>query len=170
MGVNFYGVVNGISAFLPAMIESGEAGHVVNTASMTGVASNMFGIYGVTKHAVVALSEYLYYSLAEQGAKIGASVLCPSFVRTNLGAADRNRPDALKNEASPAPPPPTWINDPAVLNARAKSIDTDASAQIVLDAIRESRFWIFTDREMDDAIRARTDGMLAWRNPGVTLT
>ena len=168
-GVNFWGVVNGIDAFLPRMIEQGEEGHVVNTASIAGVTSNVFGIYGVTKHAVVALTEYLYYSLLESKAKVGASVLCPSFVATNLGTSDRNRPADLQNQQPNAAGPAAWVNDPTIAEARAKRIEAPQAGEIVLQAIREQRFWIFTDREMDGPVAARTDAMLARRNPGATL-
>ena len=168
-GVNLWGAINGIHAFLPSMLAHGEEGHVVSTASIAGVTSNVFGIYGVTKHAVVALSEYLYHSLRETDAKIGASVLCPSFVATNLGASDRNRPAELQSEVARASAPPTWQNDPAVLNARDKRIDAAQAADIVFEAIRDNRFWIFTDTEMDATIRARVEGMIARRNPGPTL-
>jgi len=168
-GVNYWGVVNGIQAFVPRMLAHGEEGHVVNTASIAGVTSNVFGIYGVTKYAVVALSEYLYRSLAEADAKIGASVLCPSFVTTNLGASDRNRPAELQNQAPAATSPADWVNDPAIAAAREKRIDAAQAAEIVFEAIRDNRFWIFTDTEMDATIKARTDAMLARRNPGSTL-
>jgi NAD(P)-dependent dehydrogenase (short-subunit alcohol dehydrogenase family) len=168
-GVNLWGVINGINAFLPAMLAHGEEGHVVNTASIAGVTSNVFGIYGVTKQAVVALSEYLYHSLRESGAKVGASVLCPSFVTTNLGTSDRNRPADLQSDVARASAPPAWANDPSVLNARDKRIDAAQAADIVFEAIRENRFWIFTDGEMDATVRARFEGMLARRNPGPTL-
>jgi NAD(P)-dependent dehydrogenase (short-subunit alcohol dehydrogenase family) len=168
-GVNFWGVVNGIQAFLPSMLAHGEEGHVVNTASIAGVTSNVFGIYGVTKHAVVALSEYLYHGLREADARIGASVLCPSFVVTNLGGSDRNRPPELESDVARSSGPPVWINDPSVLKARDKRIEAAQAADIVFEAVREGRFWIFTDREMDETIRARFEGMLARRNPGATL-
>ena len=168
-GVNYGGVLNGIQAFVPHMLAHGEEGHVVNTASIAGVTSNVFGIYGVTKYAVVALSEYLYRSLVEANAKIGASVLCPSFVATNLGASDRNRPADLRNDAPPAAGPAGWINDPAIVNAREKRIEAPQAAEIVFEAIRDNRFWIFTDTEMDATILARTETMLARRNPGRTL-
>jgi NAD(P)-dependent dehydrogenase (short-subunit alcohol dehydrogenase family) len=168
-GVNFWGVVNGIDAFLPRMLAQDEEGHVVNTASIAGVTSNVFGIYGVTKHAVVALSEYLYHNLRETNAKVGASVLCPSFVTTNLGSSDRNQPSDLQNPQSNLPGPAAWVSDPTILEARAKRIDAAQAAEIVFQAIREQRFWIFTDREMDGPIRARTEGMLTRRNPGSTL-
>ena len=128
-GVNYWGVVNGIQAFVPRMLAAGEEGHVVNTASIAGVTSNVFGIYGVTKYAVVALSEYLYRSLTETGAKIGASVLCPSFVTTNLGSSDRNRPAELKTaSAPPAAAPVSWHTDPAIVAAREKRIEASQAA------------------------------------------
>ena len=151
------------------MLAHGEEGHVVSTASIAGVTANVFGIYGVTKHAVVALSEYLYHSLLEANAKIGASVLCPSFVTTNLGTSDRNRPAELDSKVARASAPPAWHTDPAVVSARDKRIEAAQAAEIVFEAIRENRFWIFTDREMDASIRARVEGMLARRNPGATL-
>jgi NAD(P)-dependent dehydrogenase (short-subunit alcohol dehydrogenase family) len=168
-GVNYWGVLNGIQAFVPRMLAHGEEGHVVNTASIAGVTSNVFGIYGVTKYAVVALSEYLYRSLSEANARIGASVLCPSFVTTNLGASDRNRPAEMQNTTPVAAGPADWINDPAIVNAREKRIEAAAAAAIVVEAIRDNRFWIFTDGEMDATIQARTEAMLARRNPGRTL-
>jgi NAD(P)-dependent dehydrogenase (short-subunit alcohol dehydrogenase family) len=168
-GVNYWGVVNGIRAFVPRMLAAGEEGHVVNTASIAGVTSNVFGIYGVTKHAVVALSEYLYRSLQEVDAKIGASVLCPSFVTTNLGTSDRNRPAELANATPIASSPVGWHSDPTIVAAREKRIEAAQAAELVFQAIRDGRFWIFTDATMDEAMRARAEGMLTRRNPGLTL-
>jgi NAD(P)-dependent dehydrogenase (short-subunit alcohol dehydrogenase family) len=168
-GVNYWGVLHGIQAFVPRMLANGEDGHIVNTASIAGVTSNVFGIYGVTKHAVVALSEYLYRSLVEVDAKVGASVLCPSFVTTNLGTSDRNRPEELRNEKPVDAGPADWINDPTIAAAREQRIDAAQAAGIVFEAIRDNRFWIFTDATMDAAMRARADGMLARRNPGWNL-
>ncbi len=168
-GVNYWGVVNGIRAFVPKMLANGAEGHVVNTASIAGVTSNVFGIYGVTKHAVVALSEYLHRSLVEADAKVGASVLCPSFVTTNLGTSDRNRPEGLRNETAAAATDAGWHNDPTIVAAREQRIEAAQAAGIVFEAIRDNRFWIFTDATMDGAMRARTEGMLARRNPGRTV-
>jgi NAD(P)-dependent dehydrogenase (short-subunit alcohol dehydrogenase family) len=168
-GVNYWGVVNGIRAFVPKMLANGEEGHVVNTASIAGVTSNVFGIYGVTKHAVVALSEYLHRSLVEVEAKIGASVLCPSFVTTNLGTSDRNRPAELANPAPSLAGPAGWHNDPTIVAARDQRIEAAQAAGIVFEAIRGGQFWIFTDHTMDEAMRARAEGMVARRNPGSTV-
>src|SRR6478735_10635793 len=98
LGVNLWGVIHGVRLFTPMMIEAAAAdpdfeGHIVNTASMAGLlnAPNM-GVYNVSKHAVVALSETLYQDLRLVTDQIGASVLCPFFVPTGITASDRNRP------------------------------------------------------------------------------
>jgi len=168
-GVNYWGVVNGIRAFIPKMLASGEEGHVVNTASIAGVTSNVFGIYGVTKHAVVALTEYLHRNLVETDAKVGASVLCPSFVTTNLGTSDRNRPAELANAAPSATGTVGWHDDPTIVAAREQRIEAAQAAGIVFEAIRNDQFWIFTDHTMDAAMLARAEGMVARRNPGSTV-
>jgi NAD(P)-dependent dehydrogenase (short-subunit alcohol dehydrogenase family) len=98
-GVNIWGVINGIRAFVPGMVAHGEEGHIVNTSSMAGLATpTMDTIYAASKHAVVAISEALYFQLHVAGSKLSASVLCPGFVRTNILAAARNRPKELQNE------------------------------------------------------------------------
>ncbi len=93
LGVNLWGVVHGIRAFVPVLLEQGE-GHVVNTASLAGLTSpSMLGPYNVTKHAVVTMSETLYRDLEAVGSRVGVSVLCPGFVQTRIAESDRNRPD-----------------------------------------------------------------------------
>ncbi len=90
--VNLYGIINGLRAFVPRMIERGVPAHIVNTASMAGlIASGMSGIYTVSKFAVVALSETLARDLQSVGAPIDVSVLCPSAVATRIGESQRNR-------------------------------------------------------------------------------
>src|SRR6478672_11227870 len=96
IGVNLQGVINGIRLLLPALIASGEEGHVVNTASMAGLTSTPFmGPYTATKHAVVAMSECLAKELELAKSKVKASVLCPGFVQTNISSSERNRPRDL---------------------------------------------------------------------------
>ena len=99
MGVNFYGVLYGIQAFVPHMLAHGEEGHIVNTASLAGLMPGG-GTYGVSKHGVLSLTETLHQNLTMQGAKIGASVLCPGFVNTNIFDAERNRPKDLATKAA----------------------------------------------------------------------
>ena len=101
LGVNLWGVIHGVNAFVPLLIEQGE-GHVVNTASIAGLSSTPgLGPYTATKHAVVAMSESLFKDLRAAGAPIGVSVLCPGFVQTGIGRSDRNRP-AWAPERDPA--------------------------------------------------------------------
>jgi NAD(P)-dependent dehydrogenase (short-subunit alcohol dehydrogenase family) len=96
IGVNLYGVIHGVQAFLPILEANPEGGHIVNTASMAGlVAPPRLGAYSVTKYGVVALTEVLAAELAATGSKVGASVLCPGTVRTNIGSSSRNRPEHL---------------------------------------------------------------------------
>ena len=106
IGVNLMGVVHGVQHFVPRMLEAnarGEWGHVVNTASMAGwLAPPLMGVYNVSKHAVVALSETLYHDLQMAGSTIGVSVLSPAFVPTGIADSHRNRPADLAN-SNPAP-------------------------------------------------------------------
>ena len=103
MGVNFRGVVNGLRAFVPDMIAHGEEGHVVNTSSILGLVTGAGSIYGVSKHAVTRLTEGLYFDLKAANAKIGATVLCPGMIATNIITSARNRPDALEGQSGCAP-------------------------------------------------------------------
>ena len=105
LGVNLWGVVHGVRLFTPMMLQAAKQdpsyrGHIVNTASMAGLlaAPNM-GVYNVSKHAVVALSETLYQDLQLVSHQVGASVLCPYFVPTGISQSHRNRPATwrLKN-------------------------------------------------------------------------
>jgi NAD(P)-dependent dehydrogenase (short-subunit alcohol dehydrogenase family) len=96
IGVNLYGVIHGVQVFLPILEANPDGGHIVNTASMAGlVAPPRLGAYSVTKYGVVALTEVLAAELAAAGSKVGASVLCPGTVRTNIGTSSRNRPEHL---------------------------------------------------------------------------
>ncbi|HXU91844.1 MAG TPA: SDR family NAD(P)-dependent oxidoreductase, partial [Methylomirabilota bacterium] len=93
LGVNLWGVIHGVRSFVPRMIAQGEPAHVVNTASLAGLSSNPFlGVYNVTKHAVVTLSETLAQELAIMGTPVRVSVLCPGFVQTQIADSQRNRP------------------------------------------------------------------------------
>src|SRR5207253_1302564 len=99
LGVNLWGVIHGIRTFVPLMLEQQTEGHIVNTASMAGLTSGPgLGIYKVTKHGVVTLSETLYHELALRGSHIKVSVLCPGFVSTQIMDSARNRPVQLQNE------------------------------------------------------------------------
>ena len=96
LGVNFYGTLYGIQSFVPHMINHNEEGHVLNTISLAGILPGE-AIYGVSKHAALALSESLWQGLKNIKSNIGASVLCPGFVNTNIIESNRNRPDHLSS-------------------------------------------------------------------------
>src|SRR5947209_3090517 len=104
MGVNLWSVIHGVRVFVPIMLAQDTECHIVNTASMAGLISGPgLGAYKVTKHGVVALSETLYHELAERGAKVKVSVLCPGVVSTRIMEGGRNRPGHLP-AAGPLPP------------------------------------------------------------------
>jgi NAD(P)-dependent dehydrogenase (short-subunit alcohol dehydrogenase family) len=164
MGVNFWGVVHGVETFLPILLAQGEEGHVVNTASMTAVvrASNM---YSVTKQAVLAYSETVYGHLRERGARVGISVLCPGIVATRLFQGSRNRPPELRNQQEP-PEAARGAELRRRMHERlAAGMSPAEVAGILVEAIREDRFYVLTDQEWDERIRRRTEDILQGRNP-----
>lgn len=167
LGVNVMGVVHGIKAFLPRMLENGEMGHIVNTASIAGlIAGPSMGAYRVSKHAVVAISETLYLELEQVEAQIGASVLCPAWVKTQIFASDRNRPDELQNEG-PAEVDPSIA---AQLAESLRSVQEDgipaaAVADHVMEAVQNNRFYILTHPKFTGAIAYRMKDILNGDNP-----
>ena len=102
MGVNLWGVIHGVRVFVPIMLAQDTEGHIVNTASIAGLLPYhpLSASYHVTKHGVVALSEQLYHELAQRGAKVKVSVLCPGGVSTRIMDAERNRPTALQHASA----------------------------------------------------------------------
>lgn len=161
MGVNFWGVIHGIRAFVPRMIAGGEEGHIVNTASVAGLSSSPFlGPYHASKHAVVTVSECLYFELAATGSKLGASVLCPAWVNTRIGDSGRNRPGG--------PDAPHPVSDAVTAGIRkllAAGLPPDAVAARVFEAVRDKQFWILTHPEWNPAIGKRVEDMTAQKNP-----
>ncbi|OAI38864.1 hypothetical protein AYO38_08700, partial [bacterium SCGC AG-212-C10] len=143
VGVNLWGVVHGIRSFMPRMVANGEEGHIVNTASMAGM-GNGRGVYGITKHAVVALSESLYSELAQQESKLGVSVLCPGWVNTNILDAERNRPAEYgpAHNREDVPPQVAQMRE-MVREFVRNGFAPEEVAQMVFDAIRENKFYIF---------------------------
>ncbi len=164
MGVNFWGVVHGVQTFLPILLRQDDEGHVVNTASMTAVvrAANM---YGVAKHAVLALTETIYGQLRERGAKVGISALCPGIIATRLFQGSRNRPVELRNDREPPGAAEGRELRRRMHERLAAGMAPSEVAEILVRGIRERRLYILTDHEWDDRIRARTDDLLEGRNP-----
>lgn len=167
LGVNLWGVVHGVRVFVPRMLAQGGEGHVVNTASVAGLTSNAFmGIYNVTKHAVVTLSETLRKDLAVVGSTIGVSVLCPGFVQTRIADADRNRPDALQNATQPERPAAI---DGAIRSLLAAGLAPADVAAAVADAIRTERFYILTHPALTPHVRQRMEDIVLGRAPDTAL-
>ncbi|HEY7910080.1 MAG TPA: SDR family NAD(P)-dependent oxidoreductase [Thermomicrobiales bacterium] len=158
MGVNLWGVVHGIRAFVPLMLAQEDAGYIVNTASIAGlVTAPALGIYTVTKHAVVALSEVLAAELAQRNAHITVSVLCPSWVQTRILEAGRNRPTAIQN-AAPGDDP---AGNAAIRQLVESGMPPEQVAEEVFAAIRDERFYILTHPETKAWIRRRMETILA---------
>lgn len=165
IGVNLNGVINGIRLLLPALIASGEEGHVINTASMAGLTSTPFmGPYTATKHAVVAMSECLAKELELSQSKVSVSVLCPGFVQTNINTSHRNRPDDI----GPMTKNPGAEKFASVLDQLVKAGQpADKVADDVVHAIKDRKFYILTHPEMKPAIEHRMKQILEESQPGI---
>jgi NAD(P)-dependent dehydrogenase (short-subunit alcohol dehydrogenase family) len=149
LGVNLWGVIHGIEAFVPRMIAGGQRGHVVNTASMAGlIASQGLGVYNTSKYAVVGLSETLAKDLKPYG--IGVSVLCPMGVETRIRESERSRPAALRNEPGTAE---------AAVELIGRYLTPDTVAGMVLDAMRRGELYVITHDEGLEPLRRRFDRM-----------
>ena len=156
LGVNFYGVLYGIQAFLPHMIEHGEDGHVVTTASLAGLIRGA-GPYGVSKHAVRALAETLNSDLVARGAKIRSSVLCPGFVNTNIGKSERNRPSNLTQLQAPLED----IENSPIMALLRNGKEPSEIADIVIEAIRDDLFYILPHPAWDDTLKTYFEEILS---------
>ena len=164
MGVNLWGVIHGVRTFVPIMLQQDEPGHIVNTASLAGL-MNGSGIYGVTKQAVVALSESMFNELKTANAKIGVSVLCPGWVNTNIIDARRNRPAELANSIDASHLPQAEAIDTAVRNFLKNGMAPSAIADQVFEAIQNETLYIITHPDMDFLFRERFEKIMARENP-----
>ena len=169
LGVNLKGVVHGVRLFTPMMLQAAKAdpswrGHLVNTASMAGLLTppNM-GIYNVSKHAVVALTETLYQDLQLVTSQISASVLCPYFVPTGISLSQRNRPAHLPPEDMTASQRiGQAMSEKAVGSGKVSAEDV---AQMVFDAVAADRFYIYSHPKALGNVRLRVDAILNGDNP-----
>ena len=164
VGINLYGVVHGIRAFLPIMQDQGE-GHIVNTASMAGlIALPGAAAYNATKTAVVAITEGLFLELKGTGSPVGVSVLCPGFVKTNLVKGQKWQ-DRLGAEPPMTSSPMGQIIEQMLIDGVENGVDPDGIAAQVVDAILTERFWILTHPEMRQAPVERMQRAAAQENP-----
>jgi NAD(P)-dependent dehydrogenase (short-subunit alcohol dehydrogenase family) len=160
-GVNMMSVIHGIRSFVPRMLAGGEPGHIVNTASVAGLVTGpLMSPYYASKHAVVALSEALYFDLQIVQADIAVSVLCPGFVKTRIAQSERNRP-----QTGDFGPPGSAEMRQKMKALIEQGAPPDDVARQVLEAIGRRQFWILTHPEMDPRISDRTERILARRNP-----
>jgi NAD(P)-dependent dehydrogenase (short-subunit alcohol dehydrogenase family) len=170
LGVNLWGVIHGIRIFTPLMLECakkdpGYEGHIVNTASVAGLLNApTMGIYSVSKHAVVSLSETLYHDLKVVDAPINVSVLCPYFVPTGIGRSDRNRPAEMQNETDMTRSQ-RLAGTLAEQSVNAgKTSAADVAAQ-TFDAIREGQFYIYTHPGILADVALRMHDLIGQHNP-----
>jgi NAD(P)-dependent dehydrogenase (short-subunit alcohol dehydrogenase family) len=165
IGVNLWGVIHGVHAFLPMLLDHGE-GHVVNTASVAGLlAAPGTAPYSASKHAVIGISESLHHELALMGSKVRVSVLCPGPISTRIMDSDRNWPSRLG-----APPDERMaLGGEGLRDMLRRQIESGMKpaevANLVVDAIRSERFWILTHPEYGPLARRRMDGAAEGRNP-----
>jgi len=159
LSVNLMGVIHAVSAFLPNMIARGETGHVVNTASIVGLAAlsqGGLGAYTTTKFALVGFSEYLREELKAAGAPIGVSVVCPGAVTTRIAESERNRPSELQTGPAAA----HAESDPRAPTIPGRQSPEEVAGSI-LGGVEEDDTWILTHPEMKPLIEARTRALLA---------
>lgn len=165
IGVNLWGVINGIKVFLPRMIAQQTECHVVNTSSGAGlIAGAGSAPYVTTKHAVVALSENLYLGLAQRKSPIKVSVLCPGTTRTNIAFCDRNRPEDLRNPPE-SMTPERQAGLAALKSILEKSTPSEKVAEDVFEAIRKEQFYVLTDPRWMEMIQMRVERLLKFENP-----
>ncbi|MDA0821203.1 MAG: SDR family NAD(P)-dependent oxidoreductase [Proteobacteria bacterium] len=162
LGINLMGVAHGIRSFVPRMIDGGEPGHVVNTASFGGlICGSATPIYIASKHAVVAMSESLYHDLKARGSKLNASVLCPGWVRTSIVESDRNR-----NNAPPLSEKLSRTRQRFQQGVNT-GIDPHEVGAMVVDGIIEERFYLHTHPEWLDQVSARFDAIKDGKSPAL---
>ncbi|MDO8905321.1 SDR family oxidoreductase [Hydrogenophaga sp.] len=169
LGVNLWGVIHGVRLFTPMMLAAAKAdpayrGHIVNTASMAGLLTppNM-GIYNVSKHAVVSLTETLYQDLKLVSDQVSASVLCPYFVPTGISQSHRNKPAELADEkATQSQLIGQAMSDKAVSSGKVTAAQV---AQLVFDAMKADHFYIYSHPKALGNVRARMENIVNQENP-----
>ena len=173
LGVNLWGVIHGISTFLPIMIEQDEAGHVVNNSSVHGIMTGAgeIGPYSVSKFGVTRITEALYYDLARINSKLKCTLLCPSSTATNLDLAGRNRPDALKDRHGAERQAEIEAKNKARYEGhQSGGMAPSEVADHVFNAIKAEQFYLITEPNpaslvrIKENVRVRMESILAERN------
>ena len=165
LGVNMWGVIHGVRVFTPIMLAQGSEGHIINTASVAGLISPPgMGIYCVSKHAVVTLSECLHHDLAQKTDKIKCSVLCPAYVPTGIADSGRNRPTEL-NQTRQKTAADLALDASLKKAVQSGKLTAADVAQKVYEAVRDERFYILTHPKIKPSIQWRMEDILQERNP-----
>jgi len=172
LGVNLWGVINGIRSFIPRMLDSGRKGHVVNTASMAGLIAGRemtpwrLGAYAASKHGVVAISHTLYAELRTAGTPIGVSLLCPAAVNTRIWDTERLRPRSGSEPTSPSSEEAERLQ--VQLRTGLEHGSTPAEvAEMVLEAVVNDRFYVFTSPGSPEQVGRHVGDLVNLRNPPV---
>lgn len=170
LGVNLWGVIHGLRVFTPLMLQAaaqdpGFEAHIVNTASMAGLATppNM-GVYCASKHAVVALSEVLYQDLKLVSEQVACSVLCPFFVPTAIFASERNRPAELRGAAAETVSQRV-AREMGLKATESGTVSAADVARITFDAIAAKQFYVFSHPDRLGAVEARMRAIVERRDP-----
>ncbi len=170
LGVNLWGVIHCIREFVPLMLAQDCECHIVNTASVAGLLSPPgMGVYNVSKHAVVTLSETLFHDLRLAGSKIGASVLCPAFVPTGIHQSERNRPEELRN-AEPLTASQRMAREATTKAVTSGRVTAAQVAELTFEAIRANRFYVLSHPKILDSVGLRLQDILELRNPSDPFT
>ena len=164
LGVNLYGAVHGLRAFIPAMLAAGEEGHVVNTSSVAGLMTGPGQVYDVTKHAVQRLSEGLWYDLQGLGSKIGVSAVCPGIVATQINTAARNRPASLVEPGRSIQGEVEYFR---AMDAEYAAIGMppEQVADLIVDAVRDNTFYVLPHPWIKDLVRTRAEAVCEQTRP-----
>jgi NAD(P)-dependent dehydrogenase (short-subunit alcohol dehydrogenase family) len=165
LGVNLWGVIHGVRAFVPRMLAGGDEGHIVNTASMAGLTTAPYmSVYDVTKHGVVALSESMYKEFEITGAPLGVSVVCPGLINTNIMRSSRNRPPELADEGKVGAGAQAFGQ--ALGDRLTTGYPPSEVADQVVRGIREKRFYIVPAQpEVRQFATLRAQDIIELRNP-----
>jgi len=156
LDVNLWGVIHGVTVFLPILRANADGGHIVNTASVGGMVTMPgLGAYAVTKYGVVALSETLAQELEQEGSRVGVTVLCPGPTRTNIKSSTRNRPTALRGALADVD------LEASEFGASARWLSPDDVGRIVVEAIRRGELYAFTHPEQLGVVEQRFHKILA---------
>lgn len=159
--VNYWGLAHAIRVFVPIMLDQDEEGHIVVTASNSGLMPGN-GVYGATKHAAVSMCESLYNDLLLAKSKLGVTCLCPGAVNTEISTASRNRPVEMTDGTE------LKLSDEAQALRRqqaAQAMSASEVAEMVFQAVRDNQFYLLTGTSFDSIIRARMEAILERRNP-----